>query len=199
MIAWENFFEAAQGYGLYAVTQSSFSEEDLVSDLIGFHRGYNKVHNQPDSLKYFMEKCEVVGYEYYDSSNPKHDMERFVAIQQAIYDEYVVENGAFSNFYQWGVRPPNRWSGSIPTDENNCSDLKCDEQQEHLPSELLRVTPQPPGENWFWVSGVWDLYVLRYTPNPGTPVGGWHFEREIMRFSTSELDQRPLNWAPSGQ
>ena len=188
MIAWENFFEASQGYGFYAATQSSFSAEDLVSDLIGFHRGYNQVRGQPSSLEYFMDKCEVVGYdEYYYT-----DRERFVAIQQAIYDEYVAENGSFRKFYKWGVRPPGRWNGSLPTDD--CRALKCDEQQEQLPPELLRVTPQPPGKNWFWVSGVWDLYVLGSGPNPGEPIGSWYFEREITRFSTSELDQRSLNW-----
>jgi len=113
MIAWENFFEAAQGYGFYALTQSSFSEEDLVSDLIGFHRGYNEKHGLPSSLEHFMKKCGVVGYEYYDSSSPEYDQDKFLKIQQAVYTEYITENGSFGKFYQWGIRPPGRWCGSL--------------------------------------------------------------------------------------
>jgi len=206
MIAWENFFEAAQGHDFYAATQSSFSEEDLVSDLIGFHIGYGEVTGtEPNSFEDFMKLCEVVGYEYYNV-----DRATFVEIQSTIWTEYMLENGMFRKHYQWGCRPPGRWSGEIavnvgprfdsdrvvppldPTRGTGCYSFSCGKQQEQLPSELLRVTPQSPGRNWEWNFGVWDVRELRFGVIP-------YFERRVIWFDTGQLNREPLNWAPTGQ
>lgn len=144
-----------------------------------------------------MKECEVVGFEYYDS-----DRAVFIDLQLSIYNDYVADNGLSSKHDQWGCRPPGRWNGGTLDTYNQqgslgCHSLACDRQQEQLPSELLKITPQPPGESWFWVSGAWDLYTrksLKWTPNPYSPVGSWYLEREIIRFSDDDLNQRPLNW-----
>jgi hypothetical protein len=189
MIAWENFWEEAQGYDFYAYTKSSFSEEDLVSDLIGFHMGYGQVRNEePDSFEDFMELCEVVGYEYYDPTNSKYDLDTFKRIQLEIWGEYMAENGLFRKYQQWGCRPPGRWSGSVDVPNPSiaywgCNTLKCDERQEQFPSELRRVTPQPPGKNWEWNFGVWEV--------------AEGFERRTIWFDADELNRRPLNWVPN--
>jgi hypothetical protein len=202
-IAWENFWEEAQGYGFYALSQSSFSEEDLVSDLIGFYIGYGEVTGtDPNSLDDFKKLCGVIGYRLYHT-----DRDKYVKLQRAIWTTYEFENGPFRKHYEWGCRPPGKLTGQITLsyedsamlDEHHlgmgCTtvrlgDLLC-EQQDQLPTELLRITPQPPGKNWLWRSGEWDLYEIQNRAFHQTP----HFVHRVITFDPDEQNDRPLNWA----
>jgi RHS repeat-associated protein len=214
-IAWESFFEGeGQGSHFIIGPVSTFSEEDLVSDLIGFHRGLKQLDegmSEDDSLKYFMRLCDVVGYGYYES-----DRATFRDIQQQIAWEYLAENGTFRKHDQWGCRPPGRWSGEIAVyvgpqfdtervippiypDQSVCSySFSCDKQHEQFPSELqTAVTPQSPGENWSWDVGLVSREVLEYrwSPYGYSP----YIEYVTDTFHDYELNPRPLNWAPTGQ
>ena len=177
-IAYENFFEASQGLPIFSLSQSSFSEEDLVSDLIGFHIGYGALTNaEPKTRKDFMKICEVVGREYF-----KQDRAKFVDIHQKIAEEYKEENGGWGTHNEWGTRPPGRWNGSIELEES-CDSLRCG-NQDQLPSELLRITPNPPGDGWIWYQG--RIY-------------GGVFSTQQVIFDPATMNSLPLHWGPTGQ
>ncbi len=219
-IAAENFFEGdIQGSHPLAGPISAFSEEDLVSDLIGFHRGMNEVWPEKGGstdLDHYLELCGVVGYEYYKEGSMNGDaaaMSTFRQLQTRIAVEYLAENG-FRKYTTWGVRPTGRWSGQIaidptglgvipqlPLDPPVCSASThlCDPQQEQLPAELTSVTPQPPGRNWLWEGArlEWDqltripgdIYIMPY------PL----ITRRVTDYTANELNSRRLNWGPTGQ
>ena len=78
-IAFENLFETTQSYPGFSLSKSSFSEEDLVSNLIDFHISYGqKAGVGPASLDDFMALCQVVGLEYREN-NPRE----YITIQGA--------------------------------------------------------------------------------------------------------------------
>ena len=225
-IAWENFFEQeGQGADPLAGPISTFSEEDLVSDLIGFHVGRRQVDYGEDeniAFEHFMDACDVVGYDYYKAGKRgnRASKEVFKSIQATIYSEYLRENGSnpFGKHHLWGCRPSRRWSGEVSVTQGSSiesnpnispllSDLyccsytfSCDKQQEHLPAELISVTPQFPGRNWIWESGRLEQknQIVDQICLPGAgciPV----FGTRVTNFDAHRLNDRPLNWAPTGQ
>jgi RHS repeat-associated protein len=182
--------------------QSSFSNEDLVSNLIGFHRGVDKYKgtegmvegDDETSKKYYMDLCGVVGYEYY-----KHgDKDEFIRIQKKVWKNMLgkaeIPVPFVGTHKTWGVRPPNQWSGSV--EARDCRSHGCS-GSDHLPSELISITPIPPqslGEplkTWAWVTTS-----LEPPPAPPSPVP--YVRPSFPDFRDPDyLNSRPLSWGPS--
>lgn len=158
---------------------SSFSEEDLLSDLIGFHRALMsnrsgtsvlsdealEFHNEY-TKKYFMRVCGVVGMD-----KPQSE---FIETQNEIYQEYM-DSGGFVDIEQWGRPCLGRMSGQFCP--NNA----------RIPYDLIWLQPEPPripdrGGKWFWSNA---YFWLRIDSSRGINIGNF-----------SDINQQDLNWAP---
>jgi RHS repeat-associated protein len=195
-IAWNNFWEeVGQGLNPVAGPVSAFSEEDLVSNLVGFHRGVREMkygESEEESWKHFMELCGVVGYIHHETG----DTERFVELQRQVFDQDLFENGPFilRKHRQWGCRPPRKWTGRVMVDfSSTCFRYSCLGEPDTLPAELVSITPQSPGRNWIWESGTHSYDVV--VTESGTLTLGW----DTKEYSPYGLNNRPLGWAPTGQ
>lgn len=185
-ISGQNYFENYQGgnfSGWYGSVRaeldktpkhSSFAEEDLVSNLIGFYRGVSAIlgGNEAVSQKYFMEVCDVVG----------RDRPDFVDIQRRIFKEY---DTPFRDNRIWGQPRLDGWDGSI---DGDCPTKAC-AQPRRLPSQLKQINPRSPLAGWGWSSA---HYFLEYNAPP-------YGSNQIFRHSLDslQLNQAPLNWDPS--
>lgn len=174
-----------------AVIQSSFSAEDLVSNLIGFHRGVDEIEDnltlEQSQLKY-MDICGVVASGLYQNQGTRRQFEE---IQRAIYDEIGQWPGFADKNKVWGRRPKIRWDGSIPIWSTlkgssgpgylnpNCETYACplsSQNNSFLPSGLLRIQPKKPGTTWDWNQIFADVNL---------PTSGSYVEW---------LNNQPLNW-----
>ncbi len=183
-ISTQNLVEHNQGQSNNPLTyQSSFSTEDLVSNLIGFHRGVDEFTNDvapSTTQERYMSICGVVGFEYYKSG----DMETFALIQRTIYNE-TINLPLVGNHYVWGTVPPiGRWYGSFK--DKNCTSIHCNNFSKQLPGELLRITPKSPGDGWNWLTTT-GAPGLTYAPYFGGP-------RVPIKDPIAYLNSRPLNW-----
>jgi len=182
--------------------QSSFSNDDLVSNLIGFHRGVDHYEaglemdfDDEVSKKNYMEMCDVLGYEYYKLGR----IDEFKKVQKAIYRD-MRRKGEMPLPFRgrqtiWGMRPPDQWSGSIPLPSPSCLSVGCS-GLDHLPDEIISITPAPPLYGWAWVSTSLDPRL----PLPGREGTLPYDPSSIPDFRDPHyLNSRPLNWAPSGQ
>jgi hypothetical protein len=149
-ISIQNAFETWQGGtpGVVGTTrgawgglfdQSSFSEEDLLSNLIGFHRALlthrtEGAMNDEDTKWHFMKLCGVVGVENLDISDINDLPSEFKQTHRDIYETYM-NSGGFDPVRQWGRPCLGRLSGL------NCPDAP------KVPSELVRLHPESPTPN----------------------------------------------------
>lgn len=180
----ENLFEAHQGGEFIAprawvaefrTHPSTFSEEDLMSNLIGFHRGLmaRRGVGEDQSEKEIEKMCGVVGLELKESGR----MEQFVEKQQQIYDQYPT----FQKVFEWGNPRLGAWQGSI---EVNCMTVDC--KKPKVPSGLLWLEPEPPfpyqstKPTWTWISA---------TAHFAVP-----FMRQSVDVPAGKLNQMSLNW-----
>ena len=183
-ISGNNLFEdyqSEQGFGVIdRLTKSSFSEEDLMSNLIGFYRAVSFVlgtgagdssavrnNNKDQSMQYFMRLCGVVGM----------DEPNFIDIQNNIYDEY---NEDFRQVYIWGQPRLDGWDGSV--ESGDCPTKAC-RQPRRMPSLFTQIEPKSPLTDWWWISA------YKYMGVNETPL--W-----VSEYEKSNINGLPLNWQP---
>jgi hypothetical protein len=169
-----NFFEGFQaGNGnslrgvVDAVTSSSFSEEDLTSDLIGFYRAlwqekpgtspFSRGYDAEGSKQAVRKLCKVVGLTDDKETRIKKQVEIFLR-----YDLPPV-NG-FQDVHEWGkprlvdlssepLMPQNIPSMFYET-TGLCGSRFCTEPNRQFPPELSQVAPISAGALWRWNSAM---------------------------------------------
>jgi RHS repeat-associated protein len=154
--------------------QSSFSEEDLLSDLIGFHRALlthksNKAEDERATKLHFITACRVIDGELLNRSNLDKPPSEFIKTQQDIYDEYM-SLGGFVPVRHWGRPCLGRLSGS------RCPD------NPQIPPELVSLNPEPPGKKWHWSIANFFLQVDNRRFNLGD--------------YTPQINEQNLRWRP---
>jgi hypothetical protein len=147
---------------------SSFSEEDLMSDLIGFYMG---LHQEGDSLgmnRQTIERiCDVVT-QGASSSRKK-------AIQEQILDEY---NYPFQKITAWGQPRLDGWDREL----DDCPSKTCS-QPRRMPAEFSRILPKPPGRPYWYWDLAWATMIIE----------GNRYDDYL---SGDDLNSRELNWSP---
>jgi len=140
----ENLFEEYQGSGLrgfadsliFIGPRSSFSEEDLMSDLIGFYIAAGKVRggDEADLKRMIREKCDVVG----SKDDPATRLGKQL---EAWYSSYSDSQGFSEQVKEW-------YSPKL-----HCV-TDCEGKPYGLPAELLEFSPIPHsyGGLWRWHS-----------------------------------------------
>ncbi|MGI0015654.1 MAG: hypothetical protein ACREBU_19735, partial [Nitrososphaera sp.] len=135
---------------------SSFSEEDLTSDLIGFYRAAWEARSglsREDGYNRARELCKAVGM--YDDEQTR------LQKQRDIFFRYVSRNshfygtrglGGFKDVHDWG-RPR-----LIDIDSGYCPEY-CPDANRRFPSEFQEFIPIRGG-TWAWVSGRAELHGL---------------------------------------
>ena len=166
---------------------SSFSEEDLMSNLIGFYMG---LHQEGDSLgmsrQEIEQKCDVL--------DRGGSSTRRAEINEQILEEY----DSFKQVKDWGRPRLDGWNGFI--EERGCPTLAC-KQPRRIPAEFLRITPTAPtqipvGEQ---ITGQWTWMLAQaYLYFEGTDGNSLLSNLPSMQFDNyiKDLNIRPLNWNP---
>jgi hypothetical protein len=183
-ISRENLFEAHQGGEFFPlrawmhefnIFRSSFAEEDLMSNLIGFYGGLRLVENKWPSTwsqAYYEKLCGVVGLDLKQAGR----MSEFIEKQKEIYRQY----GNFQQVRTWGKPRLGAWEGSIDID---CQSVGC--KNPGVPSEFLGLEPEPPfpyqstKPTWTWVSAKSHLQ---------------SDQSEERNIPAENANLRPLNW-----
>ena len=190
-ISHQNLFETYQGgnpFPLRALFEnkwrrSSFTEEDLASNLIGFYRGLlnqderfnfstNPVANRTEggTKQYFERVCKVIGIDEQGNKDSN-----FKDIQLEIYDRH--EKSGFVYNASWGD-PVLRWDWY-----NVCPTGKC--KDPHVPPELHRISPkgsypyQSREPTWYW--NTVSVRFFGYGP-------------AVKHIDPVAVSQAPLNW-----
>jgi hypothetical protein len=149
----ENAFERYQGgnpLGLAsipnAIWRSSFSEEDLMSDLIAFYiaAGLERREGSAQTLKDEIRRiCGVVGLDDYW----RGDFGTYNVKQAMIYYATEWEFGKVTSWFS-----PKLYSSSILASDPYCVD-DCNNEPQKIPPKFLQISPESPNENsWYWES-----------------------------------------------
>jgi len=183
--ALQTAFESYQGgqqfsyRGLFDDTifgrHSSFSEEDLTSDLLGFYQAVmiKRGRSPEEALDEVKRLCKVVGLEYGKGST------KFFEAQKDIFQRYTRGHsvydmrgpGGFLDMHQWGKpRLADIDTGFCPT--------YCSDSVRQFPPEFQEFIPIAGG-TWEWKSGHAEWHVS---------FGKRHYD-PYHEFTVSELNQ----------